>query len=105
MGEVLGGKRVQLNNNAASAKAAELNTLANSIAQRIYDVDASITNLVKVGIEGSAVATAATTYKRNRDVISGFVAQIAATAATMDAYAQTLVKVNTTSEDAASGSN
>ena len=99
---ILGGKKVQLNSGSAATKAEQLNSLAKQIAEKIYEVDGSITNLVKVGIEGTAVATAATTYKANRDVISVFVAQLANTAVTMKTYADAVANINLKSEDAAS---
>ncbi|MCR4649869.1 MAG: hypothetical protein K5776_12415 [Lachnospiraceae bacterium] len=99
---ILGGKKVQLNSGSAATKAEQLNSLAKQIASKIYEVDGSITNLVKVGIEGTAVATAATTYKANRDVISVFVAQLANTAVTMKTYADAVSNINLKSEDAAS---
>ena len=99
---ILGGKKVQLNSGSAATKAEQLNSLAKQIAEKIYEVDGSITNLVKVGIEGTAVATAATTYKANRDVISVFVAQLANTAVTMKTYADAVSNINLQSEDAAS---
>lgn len=99
---ILGGKKVQLNSGSAATKAEQLNSIAKQIASKIYEVDGSITNLVKVGIEGTAVATAATTYKANRDVISVFVAQLANTAVTMKTYADAVADINLKSEDAAS---
>ena len=102
MGTILGGKKVQLNSGSAATKAEQLNSLAKTIAAKIYEVDSSITNLVKVGIEGTAVGTAAATYKANRDVISVFVAQIANTAVTMNTYAQSVADINLKCEDAAS---
>lgn len=98
---ILGGKKVQLNSGSAATKAEQLKSIAKQIAEKIYETDASITNLVKVGIEGTAIATAATTYKANRDVISVFVAQLANTAVTMDTYAQAISDINLKSEDAA----
>ena len=98
---IIPGKRVKLNNASFSAKAEQLYAIAKQIAEKIYEVDDSIVNLVKVGIEGTAVATAAATYKANRDVISVFVAQIASTAVMMDEYAQEIEKINNASLDAA----
>ncbi len=99
---IIPGKKVQLNNASFSTKADQLYALAKQIAEKIYETDASITNLVKVGIEGTAVATAAATYKANRDVISVFVAQLASTAVMMDEYAKEIEKINNASLDAAS---
>ena len=101
MSTILGGKKVKLNSTSAANKADLLMGIAKQIASKIYEVDGSITNLVKVGIEGTAVATAAATYKANRDVISVFVAQIASTAVMMDEYAKEIEKINNASLDAA----
>ena len=98
---IIPGKRVKLNNASFSAKADQLYYIAKQIAEKIYEVDDSIINLVKVGIEGTAVATAAATYKANRDVISVFVAQIASTAVMMDEYAKEIEEINNASLDAA----
>lgn len=98
---IIPGKRVKLNNASFSAKAEQLYAIAKQIAEKIYEVDDSIVNLVKVGIEGTAVATAAATYKANRDVISVFVAQIASTAVMMDEYAKEIEEINNASLDAA----
>lgn len=95
--------KISQNSSSQSSKAGQLNSLATSIASKIEEIDTEIKNLVKGGIEGTAVQDAADSYLKSRKAISQYVQRFAATAVLLDSSAEAMAEVNRKASTAANG--
>ncbi len=98
-----GGVKLTQNTDSQSSKAAQLESIVESIVKKIEEIDTEIMNLVRGGMEGSSVATMANTYIQNRNVINDYVKRFAATACVLDESAQAMKNINMNSDTAAGG--
>lgn len=97
------GETLSMNVDSNATMAEELQSIITSIVNKVDEIDTSIQNLVKGGLEGSAVETAAATYIKNRTALSSYLQTFAQLQAVLEQNAENTKNINATADSAAAG--
>ncbi|MBE5885268.1 MAG: hypothetical protein E7284_02560 [Lachnospiraceae bacterium] len=99
----IGGARLTQNTASQAEKAEALEEIVVRVVNKIEEIDEEIKTIVAGGIEGEAIETMATTYLRNREVISDYVKKFAALAIVLYEDSQNMKTVESNANVAAGG--
>ena len=99
------GKTLLQNADAKMEKADQLMSIAQSIANKIEEIDTEIERLACGGLKGTAVEAMSQTYLHNRDIINTFIIRFASAACVMYNGSEDAKNYQMKATDAASGNN
>lgn len=95
------GEVLSMNVDSNATMASELQAIITQIVNKIDEIDTSIMDLVKGGLEGSAVETAAASYIANRKTLSGYLQTFAQLQAVLEQNAEDNRTINAKADAAA----